>query len=415
MKLSIKKIQSQTIFVYLWILILVLDCFSIYYRTLGYQTTQIANIVLTIVAFLVVGKNNLRVKKKNANVLICFITSFTYLLVFCDYKYLGFITGIVVPIILFYTFFSVNISRSKIEELLLCYENIILIIASISLIFYFGGTVLNLMSPSNILSASNIGWSDFDYKSYYGIYFEGQRTYFFGKTIIRNIGIFLEAPVFTYVLITAMYIELFMRNNVRKIPIIIFIVTTFTTFSSTAIAVSLILLFIAYYLNYMKRSWLKLFVPIIAIVVFYVAITVVLDKLSIGNDSGAARLDDFFSCWKAFAAHPLFGVGLNNVRGIDPFRASYRMGGTAGMSSGIPFVFANGGIVHGLIYVLPAVVGVINGVKKKLDLEPKLIGFILVQVLLLTVIVTEYTLLALFFLAMSWFMIVNWRCFTESL
>ena len=411
MKLSIKRIQLKTVFVYLWIFLLILDCFSIYYKTIGYQVTQITNIIMTIAAFFLIERKTLTLEKKNVKALIYLMISFAFLFVFCDYKYLGFITGSAVPIILFYTFFSTNMSRTKIEQILVYYENIVLIISAVSLVLYLAGTVLSLVSPSNVLSATSVGWADFNYASYHGIYFEGQRTYIFGKTITRNIGIFLEAPVFAYVLITALYIELFMRKNARKIPFIILLATIVTTFSSTAIAISLILMFAFYYWNYMKHSWLKLLVPIFAILVSYAAITVVLDKLAIGNDSGAARLNDFMSCWIAFAANPLIGIGFNNVSGVNPYRI-LKIG--TGMSSGIPYVFANGGIVHGLIYIVPAFIGVINMIARKRYLEPRFIGFVVVQTVLLTVIVTEYTLLAQFLLSISWLFIVNWKKFSKS-
>lgn len=409
MKVKIKKLQLEKIVMYLWMLLLIIDCFSIYYKIAGYRITQVANIIITFIILLISKPFTLKTRKQNAYVLLYILLSFTFLILICDYKYVGFITGTVIPMVMFFCFFCINLTYNKIKWVLFCFENLILIIAGISLLFYILGTVYKFILPTSIYSASYVGWSDWNYNSYYGLYFEGHRTYFFGRTIIRNIGIFLEAPVFAYVLVLAIYIEMFLRKNTRKLSLMLLAFTIITTFSTTAIALTLILVFIYVYLNYMRYSWLKLLLPIVVIAVFFVVLTVILDKLAAGNDSGTDRMCDFIACWRAFAAHPLVGIGFNNVSGVDPYRDIFKGNRLGGMSSGIPFVFANGGIVHAMIYIFPMLIGGFNSMRKEKHLEYALEGFICIQTVLLFIIIVEYTLLAQFFLAMEWALAINWK------
>lgn len=406
MALKLKKISINNYLLLIWSILLIVDCFTIYYKLIGYMGLQILNIIISSM-ILFFGNYRRRLVIKRVDIyfisyylLICFL-----LFVFSDYNYLGFVSGCLIPIIIFYLIWGMNKTINKIEEFLYLFSQIIFVLCVISLLFYIFGSVLNLIEPTSVLSSLLIDWSDFDYKSYFGIYFEGHKTYFMGKTILRNIGIFVEAPVFTYVIINALYVEMFLKDNTNKIKIIMYVLTALSTYSTTSIALTVILVFIHIYLHYMKRSLLKLLVPIVFILSINIIYTVISDKLMIGNDSGSVRMDDLFACFKAFAAHPIFGIGYNALRALDPYRSAFRQTGLAGMSAGIPYVLANGGILYGSIYLLPPIVAIFKYIKNKMDLQYT--GFILLQAVLTTVIITEYTLLAECMLTISWYMILN--------
>ncbi len=407
MKKPIRAFTINSLLLYIWVILLVVDCFSLYYKIYGYKLTQLANIGISVVMLVVLLFKNGRIGRYDFIFLCYLIVSFTYLIVVCNYQYMGFITGCAIPVILYYLYFSLGVNARRVADALFCFENIILVIAAVSLLFYIFGTLLHVISPSAYYSSTRIGWADFDYASYYGVYFEGQRTFFFGRTLVRNIGFFVEAPIFAYVLASALYIELFFRDKLRKSAFCILTLTIITTFSTTALSISVILVFVYYYNNHMNKSFLKLFVPIVLIIVMYVASKIVLDKVSVGNDSGSVRTDDVIACLKAFADNPLTGIGYNNMRGIDPYRGGFRQNGLAGMSSGIPFVFASGGIVHGLIYVLPALIAIKRMIIARGKIPWKLYGFIFVQTALMTITVVEFTLLGMFFLALMWAMILH--------
>lgn len=407
--MRLSKIRLTGILKALLMVILVIDCFSIYYKTLGYQVTQIAAIIISIALIFTKNQKQIRILKDDMNLLAYILFSFFFLFVFADYKYLGFISGGVIPIILFFLLIFGCLNREDLRDLIRIFETIILILAVISLVFYLLGTNLKLIEPTAFYSADTIGWADFNYQSYFGIYFEGQRTFFFGNTWTRNIGIFLEGPVYAYVLTTALFFELFFKEQPNKLIIIIFAVTIATTFSTTAIAIGAILIYLYFYNHYMKRNLLKLLAPLILIAVLYFAGSVIMDKVAIGNDSGAARSDDFVACWKTFINNPIIGTGYNNVRGVDPWRAAFRRTGKAGMSSGIPFVFANGGILHGMLYVLPVILILIKVLRSEKFNKLNLLGFVATQTLLLTVTITEYTLLAEFLLMLEWYIALHYE------
>lgn len=405
MKIKIRSVKAVSLLLIMFCILLTIDCFSIYYKLIGYQILQIVNILLCGIMILCNNNIDMGLRRKDAYFIVYYIAVCSILMLLGDYKYLGFISGCFVPVILFYIFIAINNRMELIFKIFCIFSNVICVICIISLVFYFAGSLIGMIQPSSTLNYSTIGWSDFNYNSYWGVYFDGHKTFFMGKTILRNIGIFVEGPVFTYVIITSLYIEMYFTARVKKSKLMLLFITALTTYSTTAIAISAILVFVYIYQNYMRKSILKLLVPIGTIIVCYIIVTVVTDKLMDGNDSGSVRLDDFIACIKCFADNPLIGVGFNDVRGIDPYRGAFRQTGLAGMSAGIPFVFACGGILHGSVYAVPIILSGIKSIRKKIDL--RCLGFIALQFLLLTVIITEFTLLAQFFLVTCWYFALN--------
>lgn len=405
--MKIKGRVIDNILLFLIVSLQIIDCFSIYYKLIGYHVLQVLNIGLLLTLFLV-HKGRLKLVKRDGYFLVLYVCVNAILFLFGDFKKLGYISGQIIPIILIYLILCVEKEQHMIEKIVRIYCNIILVVCAVSLIFYILGTVLGLLSYTNIYDAELIGWADFDYYSYFGMYIDGQRTFFFGRTIVRNIGIFIEAPVFAYVIVSALYFELFGRKEYSWGRIILLAVTIITTFSTTAITIGMILGFIFFYIHYMQRNIWKLVLPILAIIVINLAIVVVSDKLSVGNASGSARMDDMMACIKCFLDNPIVGTGFNNLHGLDEYRGDFRQAGNVGVSNGLPYVLANGGVLLGSIYFIPIISVSINLLRKKCDL--KCWGFIATQCVLLVVTITEYTLLAGTFLAISWILCLNKKC-----
>ncbi len=65
--------------------------------------------------------------------------------------------------------------------------------------------------------------------------FDTQTQSIFSGVITRNTGIFLEAPMYAYTLLCALYAELFISDEHRMPVIIILLITLVTTFSTTGI------------------------------------------------------------------------------------------------------------------------------------------------------------------------------------
>lgn len=401
LKICTKKFSVENILICCLCIILTLDCFSLYYKIIGYQVLQILAILVSAILILIACKNRCSINKYSAVMTIFTIIIYMFLFVFGDYKYVGYLTGIVLPNIFFFLILGICRYKDISRKLFKYYRCFVLILCIISLLFFIFGTLLGIIKSNNYYSAKQIGWAMFGYNSYYGMYFEGHKTFILGRTLIRNISIFLEAPIFTYVIINALYFEMFYSEKANNKVIFIFVLTALTTFSTTSIIVVALFTFIYIYKNYMKKSLLKIFLPIGLIIVFRVGITFISDKLSETNMSGVARLDDFMASWRAFFHNPLIGIGFNNVLGINKYRSLP----LTGMSCGIPFVFANGGIFHGMLYVLPTIIGGIRFALKKISIEG--LGFILTQLFLLTVIVTEYTMLGIMMLVISWYIAIT--------
>ena len=107
--------------------------------------------------------------------------------------------------------------------------------------------VFKVITPNEIIECS---WGKkLEIKSFHGIYFE--RTYeqfenLFGKTVVRNIGIFPESPMYDIGLITALFSEIFLKKKPSWIKSMVIIVTIITTFGTLAIMLSIFGLFLAF-------------------------------------------------------------------------------------------------------------------------------------------------------------------------
>ena len=86
------------------------------------------------------------------------------------------------------------------------FVKIILIFAIVSLIFWTFGSILKVVHPTNVVINN---WNGgLPTPSYFNLYFETQGIHFFGTTIIRNSGMFAEAPMWSLMLSSALIIHL---------------------------------------------------------------------------------------------------------------------------------------------------------------------------------------------------------------
>lgn len=393
------KIKINKIIIPIFALLHVVDCFSLYYELIGYQIIQIINMALLFLLVLI-NWNKFSMTRRESKYVLSYVSIVFILFIAGDFKHIGFITGHFIPCLLMLILLTCSNRNAIIRTYINSLCNVIFFVSFLSLLFYLIGTNLNIILPNAKYDYSTIGWADFDYKSYYGLYFEGQRTFFFGKTIIRNIGLFVEAPVFAYVLITALFCELFWKNKISIFRVAILSLTIISSFSTTGITICLILILVYLYQTKMKKSFWKLFAPIAFIVVVNITLTIVFDKLAIGNDSGSTRIDDLYACFKCFIHNPIIGRGFNDVKELDMYRSSFRLGIDAGVSNGLPFVLANGGVLFGIVYWGPMVIMTVKLINNKVS--KKMWGFVFVQFALLFFTITQYTLLAETLLVIAW-------------
>jgi len=269
---------------------------------------------------------------------------------------------LIIPICMI-TFFYGNFFKNTINEMFLEFRNIVLILSGLSLLFW----ILAIMgvSPNESLS---IGWGGVHtVPGYFYMHFITQgSTDFLGINTIRNTGIFVEAPMYSYILSLAFVINLFLDSDSKLIDLKsgLLIVTILSTTSTTGIIV--LFISIIYYQLFIKNTFkykmVKYMISILVILVTVIFLRIILqDKVdSVWYSSSSLRLDDFTSGYMSWMNHPIIGNGLrNDISIINNMNYKRVISGLTGLSSGLMMVLPYGGIILLLFYLVPTVLSMI--------------------------------------------------------
>lgn len=231
----------------------------------------------------------------------------------------------------------------RIFVILFRYENLMVFISIISLLFWTLGSILHVISPTGHVminwagNEDNSVWSN----TYYNIHFETQGMVINGHSIIRNTGIFVESTVYGFNLTLAFLIELFFRKKKSKFRIIILIITIFTSLSTTAIIIafsSVVIKTVTYqaYSIRFKAICTMILIPIMLVCIY----AMMSAKLS--TVSGVTRVDDISAGIKAWSDNILFGCGVENNAYIK-YRTRYL--DNLGFSNSLIQILVYGGLL----------------------------------------------------------------------
>ena len=241
------------------------------------------------------------------------------------------------------------------RRILIKFSDIVVVLAAVSLFFFIFGSMLEQM-PYTALIPNNWGGDKF-IPTYYGIYFETQETSMTegAETLVRNSGIFNEAPMHNMVLCIAMSIELFIRKRLSIIRTLILFAAIISTISTTGYIVLLIMSALKIYSimgNRLKRLFI-LFSPIILFLLFLVFSAILENKKETGEGSYNSRSRDIERCIEVGMENPVIGLelfhkGEEEGAGVNDF----------GYSNSLFGVFAHGGLYTfslylGLLFIIP--------------------------------------------------------------
>lgn len=344
--MKIKKESIANIFLYLIAIFLILDINSVWIREhkLGDDFFTYISLFL-ILGYLLVFRMKISSKDMLVSlllVLLCFVS--------------GIINNVglsyVIKVGVCFSVALIFVKNLQINRHSICdkMEDIIIILAVVSLFFYFFGSIMALIPGESYV---DFYWGDdLHVKTYYNIYFESQGAVrvFSSQKIVRNCGMFCEAPMFGFLISVALAIELFVRKRKNKLIIALLSVTGITTTSSTCI-VSIIGMAIFYLigiaLERKTNKWIRvaliLSMPIILIIGIYACYYFYTARLKFGTLSFNARFDDISACFKTFISSPIFGVGIGNYEPIIGYLdMSQRI--SMGMSTAIFVILAQSGI-----------------------------------------------------------------------
>ena len=237
---------------------------------------------------------------------------------------------------------------------------IMTVIALISIFFYFFGSLTNIISSNGYMT---VEWEKIrTFPSYFGLHFNTQKITLFGTDIIRNTGIYPEAPMFSLNLTIALAIELFILDKKSKYRVIILALTVLTTLSTTGIILVSFMIITKYLLTNKKSkiyTVIKIYMfPLVAICLIGVSLYFWNDKMQ--TSSYESRTDDYRASYLAWKDHPIFGNGYNDTTAIVNYMTNYR-----GVSNSFMVVLAEGGIYLFMLYLIPAIRIITYGIKYK--------------------------------------------------
>ena len=256
----------------------------------------------------------------------------------------------IVVIVLFIFWFN-QFDKNNVRRLLNAYSQIIIMIASISLIFWTFGSIFHFLPKKPILYIWGREYAYTGY-SYWFLYFENPVQA--AGRIIRNTGIFTEAPGYVDRLLYALCIELFNENRRgKKLRVFILIITLITTLSSKAYILLLFfgVVYWVFFINPQSNTGKGIYIFISSLVSLLV---LMLFRRILGHEMSTAsssmtRIDHLYSGFMTWLQYPLFGAGYSNTRAIA---LNHLYASTPeGASMGIATFLAEGGLYMFCLYL----------------------------------------------------------------
>lgn len=303
----------------------------------------------------------------------------------------------------------------KIIDLLKKYCNIMCIIAVISLFFWLFGSILHIIHPTGSFNAY---WGTaYSYPSYFNLYFERQYDTVFDIRINRNMGMFLEGPMYSSCLVIAIAIKLFLTEDLRYYDdndikrrhsrslkqllypkTLILIIALITTLTTTGYIMLIFMIILTALINKHKNRQIKklkyISTAFAAVAAFYLAHMIFLNKST--SMSWETRMDDYAAGFTVWKKSFLWGVGFSNWDVIKSYMSLFRRD-NLGFSNGIFVVLVEGGLLLLSVYIFPIITCIYNALKQnKLGLA----AFTVVVIIEFVVAVIHYEFLMMLLLAL---------------
>ena len=274
-------------------------------------------------------------------------------------------------------------------------ENIVLIIASVSLFFWIFGSLLGVLNPSGIeYTTWIVDGRETAINKYYNLYFETQTQNFFGAKIMRNSAIFTEGPMCSFMFCYAIFIELFKKKHTDYKKIILLSIAVLSTFSTTGYVIVIAALFIKYMLT-RTHNKLEFILRIVLIPVVLIAVVIVFEYLlesKLETTSGSTRIDDFVAGLCAWRDQPLMGNGFNNSTSIIQYMSTNRMNNT-GLSNSLVQMLAYGGLYIIVPYVGASAYGIYKIARRR---DWNEFAFVIMFIIMFIFTITSFQMLSMF-------------------
>lgn len=328
-----KKLNIKTIVEYIFILIVIIECNTVYLEYIPRVFLYGVGVVLLAILILFEKKNFMVMPRFLGGYMLFFLYAlipFVYIQhEFIKKQYISYFF-LILPLFYFYFIYSKN----KLQ-LFLRFSDVMVLISLFSFALWVLCSVVKIV-PLEQRALSTWGGLHL-IPSFHYIYFETQNNLFLGMPLVRNSAIFSEAPMYGICVATAFTIELLLRQDFSKIKSISLFLGIISSTSITAIILALLTLVVQKRIkirNVFLRSCMYI---IIAIGVSYTISILVADKKEnneISYNDRNYRLEQGF---KVFESHPILGKGF--------------LSESAGNSNSITTLLSEVGLYVGLLFL----------------------------------------------------------------
>lgn len=353
-RLSLFKIDAKELWSFLFAIVLILDCRSMYGEmSITPSWWNMGLLFLLIISSVGLISTN-RMSKYKLLKGLSFLIVITMYFLFYGLMKPDNLQNIIVYgsgfIIIFLTCYLIDEDDRK--GVILKYRDIIYVIAVVSLFFWISGSLLKILGPSGYIYSK---WSGnhnmIVVPNYWYLFFEPQTSSLagtFAQSLPRNSAIFTEGPMASLNFSIALMVTLFIEKNINVKKRNILIIAILSTLSATGYIYILLALGIKVLSNSNRNKISKLLYLVIGVILLLLTIYftnfIIGQKLNNGM-SGNLRLDDYLASLKAWKNAPFLGVGLGNDVYIYPYMNTMRaMVNMFGLSNSLFVFLAEGGI-----------------------------------------------------------------------
>ena len=363
--------RPQTAIEYIWALFVILNGNSVYHASNAHDYHfPVICTFLSLILWLLVCRNE-KTKERKSVLMAIFLIGYFLLYFFIRYETLSkeiYLLGYVISLPVMFLYFVAMKSKGKVELLFWRLEDVILVLAGLSLIIWICGPVLNIISPNTDMI---IAWGRLrNIEGYFGIHYITQYDNTLAAGLARNTSIFCEGPMYGLWLSIALSTELFLKEFSSRRKIILLVVTILTTTSVTAIFAVIVCFALRYLISVesiRKKKFVIISFAILATlpIVFWVAYNIISQKMT--TSSYLIRMQDYIAGILVWKENPVWGSGFGNLNTLQEYVLSgYTT--SIGFSNSVTAILGTGGLWNFSIYLLGIVAPMLGryGRKKKM-------------------------------------------------
>ena len=388
------------------VLTIILDCNSVYRAVeMNVNPRELAMLLGNICAYTLIL---LFIFKDKSNVKVVlgykylFLLSLIFVLVFnalnvvnskgsCFFGYFLFFMNAMVVL------FGIYRRNGEPFRLIFTMEYVVLFIAVTSTLLWIGSSVLGLWGMGEDVY---VNWGgEYANTNYLNLCIRRWGPNFSGDSN-KNLGIFVEPPMFGLFLGTGLYTELFLKKKSKLLIVGIFLITIVSNRATLAMIISLIAVLFVLLTIVKGRKHANIYIGAALVFAAAGAIVLVIKKWNAGWEGFATHIDDFAASIKCWLHYPILGCGYNTEAPIQQYMSDFRAS-NQGLSNSAAVVLAEGGIVLFTYYLIPFVLLMLSFFKKNKKLAYWGAGMFFYWV----VVIFHTRLLIFFILALGYSMV----------